>query len=85
MRATVISMSGQVDAIGQIASGPLAGVVSLWSIQAAIAFASFLITPALPQQQFRVVGRIVDDEDAQLATHPCDFASQTRCGCMLNM
>jgi len=47
-RATVISMSGQVDAIGQIASGPLAGVVSLWSIQAAIAFAGLLITPALP-------------------------------------
>jgi DHA3 family tetracycline resistance protein-like MFS transporter len=47
-RATVISMSGQVDAIGQIASGPLAGLVSLWSIQAAIAFASLLITPALP-------------------------------------
>lgn len=47
-RATVISMSGQVDAIGQIASGPLAGIVSLWSIQAAIAFASFLLTPALP-------------------------------------
>jgi MFS transporter, DHA3 family, tetracycline resistance protein len=47
-RATVISMSGQVDAIGQIASGPLAGIVSLWSVQAAIAFASLLITPALP-------------------------------------
>jgi DHA3 family tetracycline resistance protein-like MFS transporter len=47
-RATVISMSGQVDAVGQIASGPLAGVVSLWSIQAAIAFASFLLAPALP-------------------------------------
>jgi DHA3 family tetracycline resistance protein-like MFS transporter len=47
-RATVISMSGQVDAIGQIASGPLAGVVSLWSIQAAITFAGLLITPALP-------------------------------------
>ena len=47
-RATVISMSGQVDAIGQIASGPLAGVVSLWSIRAAITFASLLILPALP-------------------------------------
>lgn len=47
-RATVISMSGQVDAIGQIASGPLAGVVSLWSVQAAIAFAGLLLTPALP-------------------------------------
>lgn len=47
-RATVISMSGQVDAIGQIISGPLAGLVSLWSVQAAIAFAALLITPALP-------------------------------------
>ncbi|HEY3313303.1 MAG TPA: MFS transporter [Anaerolineales bacterium] len=47
-RATVISMSGQVDAIGQVASGPLAGLVSLWSVQAAITFASLLITPALP-------------------------------------
>jgi DHA3 family tetracycline resistance protein-like MFS transporter len=47
-RATVISMSGQVDAIGQIASGPAAGIVSLWSIQAAITFASLLLLPALP-------------------------------------
>jgi len=47
-RATVISMSGQVDAVGQTISGPLAGLVSLWSVQAAIAFASLLITPALP-------------------------------------
>ena len=47
-RATVLSMSGQVDAFGQIISGPLAGLVSLWSVQTAIAFASLLITPALP-------------------------------------
>ena len=47
-RATVISMSGQVDAIGQVASGPIAGVISLWSIRAAIAGASLLLTPALP-------------------------------------
>lgn len=47
-RATVISMSGQVDALGQIASGPLSGLVSLWSMKAAIGFAGLLITPALP-------------------------------------
>jgi DHA3 family tetracycline resistance protein-like MFS transporter len=47
-RATVISMSGQVDAIGQIASGPLAGLVSLWSVRAAIVFAGTLLAPALP-------------------------------------
>lgn len=47
-RATVISMSGQVDAIGQITSGPVAALVSLSSIRAAIAMASLLLTPALP-------------------------------------
>lgn len=47
-RATVISMSGQVDAIGQIASGPVAAVISLSSVRAAITVASLLLTPALP-------------------------------------
>ncbi len=47
-RATVISMSGQVDAIGQIASGPVAAFISLSSIRAAITMASLLLTPALP-------------------------------------
>ncbi len=47
-RATVISMSGQVDAIGQIASGPVAALISLASVQAAITMASLLLMPALP-------------------------------------
>ncbi len=47
-RATVISMSGQVDAIGQIASGPVAALISLTSIRAAITMASLLLAPALP-------------------------------------
>ena len=47
-RATVLSMSGQVDAIGQIASGPVAAVISLSSVRAAITMASLLLTPALP-------------------------------------
>lgn len=47
-RATVISMSGQVDAIGQIASGPVAALISLSSVRAAITVASLLLTPALP-------------------------------------
>ncbi|RJP47547.1 MAG: MFS transporter [Anaerolineaceae bacterium] len=47
-RATVISMSGQVDAIGQIASGPVAALISLTSIRAAITVAGLLLTPALP-------------------------------------
>jgi MFS transporter, DHA3 family, tetracycline resistance protein len=47
-RATVISMSGQVDAIGQIASGPIAALISLTSIRAAITMAGLLLAPALP-------------------------------------
>lgn len=47
-RATVISMSGQVDALGQITSGPLAAAASLWSIQAAISSAALLLLPAFP-------------------------------------
>lgn len=65
-RATVISMSGQVDAIGQIISGPLAGLVSLWSVQVAIAFAALLITPALPL--IHRANRIHADEEWQANT-----------------
>jgi MFS transporter, DHA3 family, tetracycline resistance protein len=47
-RATVLSMSGQVDAIGQILSGPVAAVISLASLRAAITMASLLLLPAIP-------------------------------------
>lgn len=48
VRATVISMSGQVDAIGQVASGPLVGLVgSAVSVQAAISLTGFILSPAL--------------------------------------
>lgn len=48
VRATVISMSGQVDAIGQIASGPLVGLVGISvSVQAAISLTGFILSPAL--------------------------------------
>jgi DHA3 family tetracycline resistance protein-like MFS transporter len=48
VRATVISMSGQVDAVGQVAGGPLVGLVgSLFSVQAAIALTGFILSPVL--------------------------------------
>ena len=47
-RATVLSMSSQVDAVGQIMSGPVAAVISLASVRAAITMASLLLLPALP-------------------------------------
>jgi len=48
VRATVISMSGQVDAIGQIAGGPAIGLIgNLFSVRAAITVSGLLLTPVL--------------------------------------
>lgn len=48
-RATVLSMSSQVDAIGQMAGGPLAaGVAGLLSVAASILTSGLLLTPAIP-------------------------------------
>lgn len=48
-RATVLSMTAQADALGQIAGGPPLGVVgSRVSLRAAIVAAGLLLTPALP-------------------------------------
>jgi DHA3 family tetracycline resistance protein-like MFS transporter len=49
VRATVLSMTGQVDAVGQIAGGPLIGLVAnLFSVPAAMTVSGLLLTPALP-------------------------------------
>ena len=48
VRATVISMSGQVDAVGQIAGGPGVGYIGhTISIRAALLTSAFLLTPVL--------------------------------------
>lgn len=46
-RATVHSMTGQVDSIGQIGGGSSALVARYFSVQAAIAFSALLLIPAL--------------------------------------
>lgn len=47
-RATVLSMSGQVDAIGQIAGGPSVGLVARsFSVVAALVTSGLLLSPAL--------------------------------------
>ncbi|MGB7876944.1 MAG: MFS transporter [Anaerolineales bacterium] len=47
-RATVLSMSGQVDAIGQIAGGPSVGLVARsFSVVAALVASGLLLSPAL--------------------------------------
>ncbi len=48
VRATVISMSGQMDAIGEIAGGPIIGVIgTLLSLRVAIVSAATFLSPAL--------------------------------------
>jgi len=48
VRATIISMSGQLDAIGQIVGGPIVGVIgTLISIRAALLTAGALLAPVL--------------------------------------
>jgi DHA3 family tetracycline resistance protein-like MFS transporter len=47
-RATVLSVAGQADAIGQVGGGPLlGGIGSLVSIRAALATSALLLAPAL--------------------------------------
>jgi DHA3 family tetracycline resistance protein-like MFS transporter len=48
VRATIHSMFGQVDAIGQAMGGPIIGTVAnLYTVRMAVSFASFLLAPAL--------------------------------------
>jgi MFS transporter, DHA3 family, tetracycline resistance protein len=48
-RATVHSMTGQVDAIGQVGGGPLVALVAgIYSVTAAIVTSGLLLLPALP-------------------------------------
>jgi DHA3 family tetracycline resistance protein-like MFS transporter len=49
VRATLLSMGGEVDAIGQLAGGPAIGLVGqLVSLRAAMVVAALTLVPALP-------------------------------------
>ncbi len=49
VRATVLSMSSQVDAIGQVAGGPIVGLIgNIFSVRAAITVSAITLTPTLP-------------------------------------
>jgi MFS transporter, DHA3 family, tetracycline resistance protein len=48
VRATVLSISGQANAIGQAGGGPVLGVIgNVWGIRAALAVGAAVIAPAL--------------------------------------
>jgi DHA3 family tetracycline resistance protein-like MFS transporter len=58
VRATLLSASSQVDAIGQIAGGPVLGFVGNKSIRTALLGSALLLTPVLP-----LYGRALRSED----------------------
>jgi MFS transporter, DHA3 family, tetracycline resistance protein len=48
VRATVLSMSSQMDAIGQVAGGPVVGLIGSWlSVQAALVTSALTLSPVL--------------------------------------
>ena len=48
VRATVLSIQGQADALGQIAGGPVVGAVGLWSsVRMAISLSALMLLPIL--------------------------------------
>jgi DHA3 family tetracycline resistance protein-like MFS transporter len=52
VRATVLSMAGQLDAFGEIAAGPLLGSIGrLLSTQAALVASALILSPAVPLYQ----------------------------------
>ncbi|UBF27370.1 MFS transporter [Kovacikia minuta CCNUW1] len=65
-RATVFSLSSQVNAIGQILGGPLVGVIgNHFSVRAAIATSGIMLVPVLLLyfQAFRLNRKVVTDRD----------------------
>jgi DHA3 family tetracycline resistance protein-like MFS transporter len=48
VRATMFSVTGQVDAVGQIAGGPLVGAIGNRSIRAALVTSALLLSPVIP-------------------------------------
>jgi DHA3 family tetracycline resistance protein-like MFS transporter len=48
VRATMFSVGGQVDAIGQIGGGPVVGAIGNASIRAALVASALILSPALP-------------------------------------
>ena len=70
VRATVLSMNGQVDAFGQIAGGPLVGAVgNLFSVRAALVTTGLILSPVLllyARVAGQGAGRGVEDEEGEV-------------------
>jgi MFS transporter, DHA3 family, tetracycline resistance protein len=66
VRATVMSMNGQADAVGQMAGGPVIGAVgTLFSLRAAIVTAGAVLAPGL-----LLYARALGQGDPRIADEP---------------
>jgi len=64
VRATLLSMSSQVDAVGQIAGGPLLGMIgNTFSVRAAITASGLILSPVLS-----LLARAARQKDVQIET-----------------
>lgn len=62
VRATVLSMAGQIDAFGELAGGPVLGAIGrLRSLRAALLASALVLSPAAPL--YRHIERIQQAED----------------------
>jgi DHA3 family tetracycline resistance protein-like MFS transporter len=48
VRATMFSLSGQVDAVGQVAGGPVVGAIGNTSLRVALSVSALILSPVLP-------------------------------------
>jgi MFS transporter, DHA3 family, tetracycline resistance protein len=60
VRATLFSVSGQVDAIGQIAGGPGVGAIGNLSIRAALVTSGLILSPVLPLYALAMHGGVAE-------------------------
>ena len=62
VRATVLSTTGQVDALGQVVGGPIVGAIGTWrSLRTALTASALLLVPVVP-----LFGRTLKEKDEGL-------------------
>ena len=78
VRATVLSMNSQMNALGQIAGGPGVGWVGgRYGVRSAIGLAGLLLTPALA-----LYARFIrTSEGVEVSCAPCGSGQLSCCGC----
>lgn len=78
VRATVLSLAGQSDALGQVAGGPGVGAVGKWiSLRAAIACSGLLLLPALPVYARMMRANTAHSDDDLLFVPTPEYAEET--------